>query len=91
VDEIARLSYAPRAVGTKPGSAEARRPTSPSEFYNTTGDAHPLHVHEVVFEVVNRGGLVLDEHGHVARPIQLDGVITLPEPPETGFKDPVIA
>ena len=28
------------------------------EFYNTTGDAHPMHVHEVVFEVVNREGLV---------------------------------
>ncbi len=26
------------------------------EFYNTTGDAHPMHVHEVVFEVVNREG-----------------------------------
>ena len=26
------------------------------EFYNTTGDAHPMHVHEVVFEVVNRAG-----------------------------------
>ncbi len=24
------------------------------EIYNTTGDAHPMHVHEVVFEVVNR-------------------------------------
>ena len=24
------------------------------EFYNTTADAHPMHVHEVVFEVVNR-------------------------------------
>ena len=24
------------------------------EMYNTTGDAHPMHVHEVVFEVVNR-------------------------------------
>ena len=25
------------------------------EFYNTTGDAHPMHVHEVVFEVVVDG------------------------------------
>ena len=30
------------------------------EFYNTTGDAHPMHIHEVVFEVVNREGLLLD-------------------------------
>lgn len=61
------------------------------EFYNTTGDAHPMHVHEVVFEVVNREGLVLDEDGEVLEPIQLDGNITPPEPWETGFKDTVIA
>jgi FtsP/CotA-like multicopper oxidase with cupredoxin domain len=61
------------------------------EMYNTTGDAHPMHVHEVVFEVVNREGLVLDEDGDAVQPIQLDGNITLPEPWETGFKDTVIA
>ena len=61
------------------------------EFYNFTGDAHPMHVHEVVFEVVNREGLVLDANGEVVQPIELDGVITLPEPWETGFKDTVIA
>ncbi len=27
------------------------------EIYNTTGDAHPMHVHEMVFEVVNRQGI----------------------------------
>jgi FtsP/CotA-like multicopper oxidase with cupredoxin domain len=61
------------------------------EFYNTTGDAHPMHVHEVVFEVVNREGLVMDEDGDVVEPIQLDGVVTPPEPWETGFKDTVTA
>jgi spore coat protein A, manganese oxidase len=61
------------------------------EFYNTTGDAHPMHVHEVVFEVVNREGLVLDDNGDVLQPIQLDGIITPPEPWETGFKDTVTA
>ncbi len=61
------------------------------EFYNTTGDAHPMHVHEVVFEVVNREGLALDENGEVIQPVQLDGNVTLPEPWETGFKDTVIA
>jgi FtsP/CotA-like multicopper oxidase with cupredoxin domain len=61
------------------------------EFYNTTGDAHPMHVHEVVFEVVNREGLVMDANGDVVEPIQLDGVVTPPEPWETGFKDTVTA
>ena len=61
------------------------------ELYNMTGDAHPMHVHEVVFEVVNREGLVLDDEDEAIQPIQLDGHITLPEPWETGFKDTVIA
>jgi FtsP/CotA-like multicopper oxidase with cupredoxin domain len=61
------------------------------EFYNTTGDAHPMHVHEVVFEVVNREGLVLDANGDPVQPLKPDGVITLPEPWETGFKDTVTA
>jgi len=62
------------------------------EMYNTTGDAHPMHIHEVVFEVVNREGLVLDAvTGEPVQPLQLDGMVTLPEPWETGFKDTVIA
>jgi len=61
------------------------------EFYNTTGDAHPMHIHEIVFEVVNREGLVLDADGEVMEPIQPDGVVTPPEPWETGFKDTVTA
>jgi FtsP/CotA-like multicopper oxidase with cupredoxin domain len=60
-------------------------------FYNLTADAHPMHVHEVVFEVVNREGLVLNEEGEVVQPIQLDGNLTAPEPWEGGFKDTVIA
>jgi FtsP/CotA-like multicopper oxidase with cupredoxin domain len=51
-----------------------------------------MHVHEVVFEVVDREGLVLDPATEeVVSPVQLDGVITPPEPWETGFKDTVIA
>lgn len=61
------------------------------EFHNTTGDAHPMHVHEVTFEVVNRERLVLDDAGEVARPLQPDGTILAPEPWESGFKDTVTA
>jgi spore coat protein A, manganese oxidase len=61
------------------------------EIYNTTADAHPMHIHEVVFEVVNRAGLVLDSEGEVVQPIQLSGSISLPEDWESGFKDTVIA
>ncbi len=61
------------------------------EFYNTTADAHPMHIHEVAFEVVNRERLVLDEEGEVIQPIQLDGNIMPPESWETGVKDTVTA
>ncbi len=60
------------------------------EFYNTTGDAHPMHVHEVLFQVVNREGLVLDGDD-VAVPLELDGVVAQPEAWEEGWKDTVIA
>ncbi len=60
------------------------------EFYNTTADAHPMHIHEITFEVVNREGLVLEDE-EVVTPIQLDGYVTPPEVWESGFKDTVIA
>ena len=60
------------------------------EIYNTTADAHPMHVHEVTFEVLNREALVLDDE-EVVEPIQLAGEITEAEPWESGFKDTVIA
>jgi bilirubin oxidase len=47
------------------------------EIYNFTEDAHPIHIHEVQFEVVDRHPLDGDPYG--------------PEPGETGFKDTVIA
>jgi FtsP/CotA-like multicopper oxidase with cupredoxin domain len=61
------------------------------EYYNTTADAHPMHIHEVAFQVVNRQGLALDENGEVIRPIQLEGSPTMPESWENGWKDTVIA
>jgi FtsP/CotA-like multicopper oxidase with cupredoxin domain len=61
------------------------------EFYNTTADAHPMHVHEVIFEVVNRQQLVLDEDDAVVQPIAFAGDPVPAEPWESGFKDTVIA
>jgi FtsP/CotA-like multicopper oxidase with cupredoxin domain len=61
------------------------------EFYNTTADAHPMHVHEVAFEVVNRQSLLTDAEGEVVEPIQLIGDPSPPEPWESGVKDTVIA
>jgi spore coat protein A len=47
------------------------------EIYNFTADAHPIHIHEVQFQVVNRQ--------------PFDGAARPPESWETGFKDSVIA
>ena len=62
------------------------------EFYNFTADAHPMHVHEVVFEVVNREKLVLDPFTlEPVQPVQLTGEVRPPEAWESGFKDTVTA
>ncbi len=63
------------------------------EFVNTTADAHPMHVHEVAFEVVNREGLVHDpeDPDDLVVPFQPDGDVSNPEAWESGRKDTVIA
>jgi FtsP/CotA-like multicopper oxidase with cupredoxin domain len=48
------------------------------EMFNFTEDAHPIHIHEIQFEVVNRESLET-------------GAVRGPEPSETGRKDTVIA
>jgi len=60
------------------------------EIYNTTGDAHPMHVHEVVFEVVNRQAIFVDEDTQQVQVVP-GSLPTPPESWETGFKDTVIA
>jgi FtsP/CotA-like multicopper oxidase with cupredoxin domain len=60
------------------------------ELYNTTADAHPIHIHEVRFEVVNRQDITLNEDAMTVQVVP--GSAQQPrEPWETGFKDTVIA
>jgi FtsP/CotA-like multicopper oxidase with cupredoxin domain len=61
------------------------------ELHNFTADAHPMHVHETTFEVVNRQGLVTNEDGETAPPSRLVGEPRPPEAWESGFKDTVLA
>ena len=61
------------------------------EFYNTTVDAHPIHVHETAFAVVNRQRLAVTPDGTVAQPLRLEGSVLPPRPWERGFKDTVTA
>jgi FtsP/CotA-like multicopper oxidase with cupredoxin domain len=60
------------------------------EFYNATGDGHPMHVHEVVFEVLNRQDIFVNEDTQEVQVVP-GSVPQPPEPWETGFKDTVIA
>ena len=60
------------------------------ELYNATADAHPMHIHEVAFEVVNRQDIVVDEEAETVQVVP-GSEPTPPEPWETGVKDTVIA
>ncbi|RJR36124.1 MAG: bilirubin oxidase [Deltaproteobacteria bacterium] len=61
------------------------------EIYNFTADAHPIHLHQVQFEVVNRQPLVTDEEGVAVAPATLAGPRINRESWERGTKDTVIA
>jgi FtsP/CotA-like multicopper oxidase with cupredoxin domain len=60
------------------------------EFYNATADAHPMHIHEVVFEVINRQDIFVNEESKQVQVIP-GSVPQPPEPWESGFKDTVLA
>jgi FtsP/CotA-like multicopper oxidase with cupredoxin domain len=60
------------------------------ELYNFTADAHPIHIHEIQFQVQDRQSLATDEEGMATSA----GLVDHPRPPElweAGFKDTVIA
>ena len=68
----------PETENPAPGATEVW------ELYNFTADAHPIHIHEVFFEVVDRQRL----DKKTGLPIQTP---VLPGPTENGRKDTVIA
>jgi len=61
------------------------------EFYNFSADAHPMHIHEVAFEVINRQALATNEDGETVTPGRPVGDPRPPEAWESGFKDTVTA
>ena len=61
------------------------------EFYNFTADAHPMHVHEVVFEVVDRQQIGFEEEHGPTNIALVPGTNRPPEAWETGLKDTVVA
>lgn len=60
------------------------------EIYNFTADAHPIHIHLVQFEVIDRQDLVTGTDGLSAPPARLAGAPRPPEAWETGTKDTLI-
>jgi spore coat protein A, manganese oxidase len=60
------------------------------EFYNATADAHPMHIHEVHFQVVNRQPIFVDEEDQEVQ-VEPGSVPVPPEPWEMGYKDTVVA
>ncbi|WP_066309050.1 multicopper oxidase family protein [Bacillus sp. FJAT-29814] len=57
------------------------------ELYNLTADTHPIHLHLVQFQILNRAPITVDENGNV-----IDvGTPVDPDPNERGWKDTVRA
>jgi hypothetical protein len=62
------------------------------ELYNATADAHPIHIHELFFQVVDRQPIVVaEEDERVIVQIEPGSVPRPPEIWEHGWKDTVIA
>ena len=61
------------------------------EFYNFTADAHPMHIHEIVFEVLDRQAITFAEGEMGVSDIVLVGNPRPPEAWESGYKDTVIS
>ena len=69
------------------------------EIFNTTADSHPIHIHEVLFRVLNRQPIAFDKKLIAAVcnmplpnfPITVGGAPTPAVGYETGFKDTVLA
>jgi len=81
-----KMWHEPISENPAPGATEVW------EFYNFTADAHPIHIHEIHFQIVDRQALATDEEGMATQPTQLmEGSNRPPEPWEAGFKDTVIA
>ena len=60
------------------------------EIFNFTADAHPIHIHLVQFEILNRQALMTDEEGMATPPATLVGMPRSPDAGESGRKDTVI-
>jgi FtsP/CotA-like multicopper oxidase with cupredoxin domain len=61
------------------------------EMYNFTADAHPMHIHEIAFEVVDRQAITFTEDMGNISDVTTVGDPRPPESWENGLKDTVIS
>ncbi|HLG61012.1 MAG TPA: multicopper oxidase [Ktedonosporobacter sp.] len=57
-------------------------------FINLTGDAHPMHLHDVMFHILDRQPFDVQQY-IATRQLVFTGPPILPDPNEAGFKDTV--
>lgn len=57
------------------------------ELYNLTPDTHPIHLHLVQFQILNRAPITVDDNGNIIKV----GKAKKPDPNEMGWKDTVRA
>lgn len=57
-------------------------------FINPTDDSHPIHLHLVHFQILNRQGF--DTKGYSRGQVQLVGIVRPPETNEAGWKDTAV-
>lgn len=58
-------------------------------IFNLTGDTHPIHVHLVQFQILDRQNLLLDANGNPTSTPDPNAPPAPPEPHEAGWKDTV--
>lgn len=84
IDPATGMIVGRHRMWSDPVTEKPRRGTTETwEIYNFTEDAHPIHIHQVMFEVVNR---------EVFDPLAgMPGTVTPPAAWEIGRKDTVVA
>jgi FtsP/CotA-like multicopper oxidase with cupredoxin domain len=60
------------------------------EMYNGTADAHPMHIHELLFQVIDRQAIIGEMRNETFQVDNASAPVP-PEPWEDGWKDTVIA
>jgi len=88
---VANGSATPREWADEVTENPAVGATEVWELHNFTVDAHPIHIHEVTFEVVNRQAITFTEDMGQISDVTPVGDPRPPEAWEGGFKDTVIA